>query len=171
VRRPEYDDIAAARESFWLLGDLDLLSQRFDARLACLTPRAEAAFAREFPRGGERFVTAVLRAVDALGAEHVPAPGADAESQVAQLALRLLAAGMQSPDFSHIGSSLHRAVRDSYAGEWTQRLDDAWGEVRAWLVTRLKAADAAPNVPAPAVIDLTGADLAARLERLVAHAG
>ncbi|HET9657119.1 MAG TPA: hypothetical protein VFP72_17335 [Kineosporiaceae bacterium] len=170
--RPDHDHIAAVRESFWLLGDVDLLSQRFDARLACLTPRAESAFARQFPRGGERFVTAVLRAVDALGPEHDPVPGADPESQVAQLAVRLMSAGMQRRDFLHLGSSLHRAVRDSYAGEWTDELDQAWNQVQRWLVSGLQAEGAAGEAAAPtAVIDLTGQNLAARLERLGALAG
>lgn len=170
ISRPDVDHVAAVREAFWLLGDVNLLSQRFDARLACLTPRAENAFGRLFPRGSERFVTALLRAVDALGAVD-PAPGTDAETQVRLLAERLLAVGMQHSDFVHIGSSLERAVRDSYAAEWTDDLDDAWTQVREWLVAGLQSvegANAAAIAPpgAIAMIDLTHADLVARLDRL-----
>jgi hypothetical protein len=173
VRRPEHRHVVAVRDSFWLLGDVDLLSQRFDARLACMTPRAEGAFVRLFPRGEERFVTALLRAVDALGADPEPEPGAAADSQVRALAARLRSAGMQPPDFTHVGASLYRAVRDSCTGSWSDELDQAWVAVRDWLVGGLQAtgdgavAPVAPFVMRP-VADL---DLAARLDRLAVHAG
>jgi hypothetical protein len=169
VRRPDHDHIVAVRESFWLLGDVDLLSQRFDARLACMTSRAEGAFVQLFPRHAERFVTALLRAVDALGADPEPEPGADADAQLWVLAVRLLSVGMQRADFVHVGSSLQRAVRDSYAGEWTTALDEAWTEVRAWLVATLQAVEE-PG-PGPVATWATqrcvaDAELAARLDRL-----
>lgn len=171
MRRPDDHHIAAVRESFWLLGDVDLLSQRFDARLACMTPRAEGAFVQLFPRGAERFITALLRAVDALGADPAPEPGADADSQVHALATRLLSAGMQNGDFVHVGSSLLRAVRDSYAGEWTDDIDGAWTAVRDWLVARLQqggSTSAETWVSQRTVADL---EFAARLDRLAVHAG
>jgi hypothetical protein len=169
VRRPDDHHVALVRDSFWLLGDVDLLSQRFDARLACMTPRAEGAFVQLFPRRAERFVTALLRAVDALGAEPEPVPGADADSQGRSLAARLLSAGMQRGDFVHVGSSLQRAVRDSYAGEWTDDLDAAWTEVRDWLVAQLQAATlgAETRVAQSSIADL---ELCARLDRLAAPA-
>lgn len=172
MRRPEHHDIAAVRESFWLLGDVDLLSQRFDARLACMTPRAEGAFVQLFPRGAERFVTALLRSVEALG-EPAPEPGADAETQVSSLAARLLSAGMQRPDFVHVGSSLLRAVRDSYTGEWTDDLDHSWTSVQEWLVTSLQTAGdgPGPGVTWGAPRSVADVELAARLDRLAAHVG
>lgn len=172
MRRPEHHHVAAVRDSFWLLGDVDLLSQRFDARLACMTPRAEGAFVQLFPRGAERFVTALLRAVQALG-EPAPDPGADAETQVRSLAARLLSAGMQRPDFVHIGSSLLRAVRDSHAGEWTDDLDQSWTEIRDWLVTSLQAAGdgPGPGVTWGAQRSVADVELAARLDRLSVNVG
>lgn len=172
MRRPERHHTATVRDSFWLLGDVDLLSQRFDARLACLTPRAEGAFVQVFPRGAERFVTTLLRAVDALGADPEPEPAADAESQLRSLAARLLSAGMQRPDFVYIGSSLYQAIRDSYVREWTAELDQAWARVRDWLVAGLQSADPAQS---PAVTWATqrssdDVELAARLDRLVTGA-
>lgn len=155
MRRPDDHDIATVRDSFWLLGDVDLLSQRFDARLACMTPRAEAAFVQLFPRRAERFVTALLRAVDALGADPAPEPGADADSQLQALAARLLSAGMQRSDFVHVGSSLQRAVRDSHSGEWTDEIDEAWTAVRGWLVAGLQSerpVNVADTRPSPSVV-------------------
>jgi hypothetical protein len=173
VRRPDDHHIAAVRDSFWLLGDVDLLSQRFDARLACMTPRAEGAFVQLFPRGAERFVTALLRTVDALGADPAPQPGADADTQLRTLAARLLSAGLQRPDFVHVGSSLQRAVRDSYAGEWTDELDEGWAAVRDWLVATLKTADSGTVVGGAWATQRSVADveLAARLDRLAAYVG
>ena len=172
VRRPDHDQIALLRDSFWLLGDVDLLSQRFDARLACMTPRAEGTFVQLFPRGAERFVTALLRAVDALDADPAPQPGTDAEAQLRALAVRLLSAGMQPADFLHVGSSLYRAVRDSYLGEWTDDLDRAWTIVRDWLVARLQAVDegADPAVAWATQRSVADLELAARLDRLAASA-
>jgi hypothetical protein len=168
VRRPERHHAAAVRDSFWWLGDVDLLSQRFDARLACMTPRAESAFVQLFPRGAERFVTTLLRAVDALGADPEPEPAEDADSQVRSLAARLLSAGMQRPDFVHIGSSLHRAIRDSYTGQWAAELDRAWSQVCDWLVAGLQAADQAqaPDVTWATQRSVDDVELAARLDRL-----
>jgi hypothetical protein len=174
VRRPDHDHIAAVRKSFWWLGDVDLLSQRFDARLACMTPRAEGAFVQLFPRHAERFVTALLRAVDALGADPAPEPEADAEVQLRALAARLLSAGMQRTDFVHVGSSLQRAVRESYAEEWTPVLDQAWTSVRDWLVATLQARQAPDPVPAATWAvrrSVADVEFAARLDRLATHAG
>jgi hemoglobin-like flavoprotein len=172
VRRPDDHHIAAVRDSFWLLGDVDLLSQRFDARLACMTPRAEGAFVQLFPRGAERFVTALLRAVDALGADPAPDPGADAGTQVRALAARLLSAGMQRSDFMHVGSSLQRAVRDSYSDEWTDDIDEAWTAVREWLVGALQSDQPANGgEPWAARRAVTDVEFAARLDRLAAYAG
>ncbi len=137
--RPDAASIAQVRRSFWLLGDLDMLSQRFDARLLCLTPRAEEVLRRLFPRDGERFITAVLRPVEALGAEHDPEPGADAEAQLRSLGARLHAVGLRQEDYAFIGLSLARAVRDSYSAEWTTTLGSAWSEIHNWLVPQLEA--------------------------------
>lgn len=172
VRRPDHAQIVLLRDAFWLLGDVDLLSQRFDARLACMTPRAEGTFVQLFPRGAERFVTVLLRAVDALGADPAPRPGTDAEAQLRALAVRLLSAGMQPVDFLHVGSSLYRAVRDSYTGEWTDDLDRAWTVVRDWLVARLQAVDQGADPAGVWATQRSVADLelAARLDRLAASA-
>lgn len=173
VRRPEYRHTTAVRDSFWLLGDVDLLFQRFDARLACLTPRAEGAFVQLFPRGAECFVTTLLRAVDALGAEPEPAPAAEADSQVRSLAARLLSVGMQRPDFVHVGSSLYRAARESYTGEWTAELDQAWSQVCDWLVASLQAADVAqsPAITWATQRSVADVELSAQLDRLATRAG
>lgn len=172
VRRPDHAQIILLRDAFWLLGDVDLLSQRFDARLACMTPRAEGAFVQLFPRGAERFVTVLLRAVDALGADPAPQPGTDAEAQLRALAVRLLSAGMRPADFLHVGSSLYRAIRDSYTGEWTDDLDRAWTVARDWLVARLQAVDKGADPAGVWATQRSVADLelAARLDRLAASA-
>lgn len=152
MARPDAPSVSLVRDAFWLLGDVDVLSQRFDARLACLTPRAEAAFAHLFPRSGESFVSVLLRAVDALGAEPEPEPGADADTQVQALARRLVDAGMHRRDLPLIATSLARAVRDSYTGEWTPALDGAWSAVGDWLGAGLQAAvgDGQPDEDEPA---------------------
>ncbi len=139
IPRPNAVCVEVARRSFWLLGDVDQLSQRFDARLLCLTFRAEEALRRHFPRDGERFVTALLRPIEALGAEHQPAAGDDAESQLRQLGAKLFTAGMDGEDYGFIGLSLVRAIRDSYSGEWSTKLGSAWSEIHNWLVPQLEA--------------------------------
>lgn len=139
IPRPDQASVVLARRSFWLLGDLEEFSQRFDARLLCLTSRAEAALQHLFPRDSERFVTALLRPVEALGAEHEAESGPGAESQLRALGARLHSVGMQQEDYGFVGLSLARAVRDSYAAEWTTTLGSAWSEIHTWLVSQLEA--------------------------------
>jgi hypothetical protein len=134
---PSRSNVAAVRTSFWYLGDVDLLSQRFDARLLCLTPRAEEVHRRHFPRDGEKFLSALLRPVEALAAVVEGHSEADGLGQLRTLGARLARAGMQGQDFSYIGLSLVRAVRDSYSGQWDTALGEAWSQVREWIVAGL----------------------------------
>jgi hypothetical protein len=138
------------RASFWYLGDVELLSQRFDARLLCLTPRAEEVHRRYFPRDGETLLSALLRPVEALAAAADGRREADGAGQLRALGARLARAGMRGQDFSYIGLSLVRAVRDSYTGPWTTSLAAAWAEVHQWIVSTLTlGAREADGVPGP----------------------
>lgn len=134
---PDADSIDLVRTSFWYLGDVDLLSQRFDARLLCLTPRAEEVLRRYFPREGERFVSALLRPIEALAAQRESRTDADAQAQLRALGARLHTAGMRGQDFSYIGLALVRAVRDSYSAQWNTTLGSAWSEIHNWIVPHL----------------------------------
>lgn len=137
IPAPDADSIGLVRTSFWYLGDIDLLSQRFDARLLCLTPRAEEVLRRYFPREGERFISALLRPIEALAAQREGRTDADAQAQLRALGARLHTAGMRGQDFSYIGLALVRAVRDSYSAQWNTTLGSAWSEIHNWIVPHL----------------------------------
>jgi hypothetical protein len=137
IPAPDEDSVTLVRTSFWYLGDVELLSQRFDARLLCLTPHAEEVLRRHFPRGGEWFISALLRPVEALVARRAGLPEADPEEQLRTLGARLYEAGMSGQDFSYIGLALVRAVRDSCSSPWTTALGAAWSEIHNWVVPHL----------------------------------
>lgn len=137
IPEPSRSSVTAVHTSFWHLGDVELLSQRFEARLLCLTPRAEEVHRRHFPRDGERFLSALLRPVEALAAAADGHPEADGAGQLRALGARLARAGMYGQDFSYIGLSLVRAVRDSYTGQWNTSLGGAWSEIHQWIVSAL----------------------------------
>jgi len=139
IPRPDPRTIRFVRESFWRLGDVDQLADRFDTHLRALTPRADEALATHFPVDGERCVTAILRAVEALGAEIESQSGADPEGQLRALGIELYRAGLEEEDQANLGHALVRAVRDSYSEDWSTELGSSWTAVQGWLVPHLVA--------------------------------
>jgi hypothetical protein len=149
-RRPLRRTVAAVRDSWWYLGDVDLLADRLEANLIALAPGARIALLERRAAGDERLVTALLRCVDALA--EAPDPVA-ADRQVRLLGQALNKAGLPSTDVPQVGFALVRAVRERYNGQWTTTLGSAWTAVQTWLVEQLilGARDIAP----PPLVDLT----------------
>jgi hypothetical protein len=149
-RRPMRRTVAAVRDSWWYLGDVDLLADRLEANLIALTPGARIALLERRAAGEERLVTALLRCVDALA----EAPEASvADRQVRALGRSLKDAGLPFVDVPQIGFALVRAVRERYNGQWTTTLGSAWTAVQAWLVEQLVLG--ARNIEPPPLVDLT----------------
>ncbi|MDQ1293116.1 MAG: hypothetical protein QG608_997 [Actinomycetota bacterium] len=143
IPRPDPATIRIVRDSFWRLGDVDQLADRFDTHLMALTPRADEALATHFPADGERCVTAILRAVEALGAEMESQSGTDPEGQLRALGIELYRAGLEEEDQSNLGHALVRAVRDSYSEDWSTELGSSWTAIQGWIVPHLIAGAAA----------------------------
>jgi hypothetical protein len=123
IPEPDDESLQLVLDSFWLLGDVDQLAQRFDARLLLMVPAAANTLTYLYPRGGERFISALLRPVDALAAGSEAPDEAMASAQLRELGEQL---------------ALVRAVRDSYTSNWTTTLGSAWAAVQSWLVSLLQ---------------------------------
>jgi hypothetical protein len=139
-RRPLRRTVAAVRDSWWYLGDVDLLADRLEANLVALAPGARIALLERRAAGEERLVTALLRCVDALAEAPDPAV---ADRQVRALGQSLKTAGLP----------LVRAVRERYNGQWTTTLGSAWTAVQTWIVEQLLLG--ARELEPPPLVDLT----------------
>lgn len=149
-RRPLRRTVASVRDSWWYLGDVELLADRLDANLVALAPGARIALLERRAAGEERLVTALLRCVDALA----EAPDAAvADRQVRVLGQSLKSSGMPFVDVPQVGFALVRAVRERYNGQWTTTLGSAWTAVQTWLVEQLLLG--ARELEPPPLVDLT----------------
>ncbi|MFN0284185.1 MAG: hypothetical protein ACKVZ6_19725 [Kineosporiaceae bacterium] len=149
-RRPMRRTVAAVRDSWWYLGDVELLADRLEANLISLAPGARIALLERRAAGEERLVTAVLRCVDALAEAPDPAV---ADRQVRILGQSLKKAGLPFVDVPQVGFALVRAVRERYNGQWTTTLGSAWTAVQTWLVEQLLLG--ARDLDPPPLVDLT----------------
>jgi hypothetical protein len=149
-RRPMRRTVAAVRDSWWHLGDVDLLADRVEANLIALAPGSRIALLERRAAGEERLVTALLRCVDALAEAPEPAV---ADRQVRVLGQALTRSGMPFVDVPQVGFALVRAVRDRYTGQWTTTLGSAWTAVQTWLVEQLLLG--ARDIEPPPLVDLS----------------
>lgn len=149
-RRPMRRTVAAVRDSWWYLGDVDLLADRLEANLIALAPASRIALLERRAAGEERLVTALLRCVDALAEAPEPAV---ADRQVRQLGSSLKNAGLPFVDIPQVGFALVRAVRERYNGQWTTTLGSAWTAVQTWLVEQLLLG--ARDLEPPQLVDLS----------------
>lgn len=150
ARRPMRRTVASVRDSWWYLGEVELLADRLEANLIALAPGARIALLERRAAGEERLVTALLRCVDALA--EAPEP-AIADRQVRALGHSLSSAGMPLVDLPQVGFALVRAVRERYNGQWTTTLGSAWTAVQTWLVEQLLLG--ARELDPPPLVDLT----------------
>ena len=150
ARRPLRRTVAAVRDSWWYLGDVDLLADRLEANLVALAPGARIALLERRAAGEERLVTALLRCVDALA--EAPDPVV-ADRQVRALGQSLKTAGLPFVDIPQVGFALVRAVRERYNGQWTTTLGSAWTAVQTWIVEQLLLG--ARELEPPPLVDLT----------------
>jgi hypothetical protein len=149
-RRPMRRTVAAVRDSWWYLGDVEVLADRFEANLIALAPGSRIALLERRAVGEERLVTGLLRCVDALA----EAPdAAEADRQVRVLGQSLRAAGLPLVDVPQVGFALVRAIRERYSGQWTTTLGSAWTAVQTWLVEQLMLG--AGQLQPPPLVDLT----------------
>ncbi len=149
-RRPMRRTVATVRDSWWYLGDVQLLADRLEANLIALAPGARIALLERRAAGEERLVTALLRGVDAFAEAPDPAV---ADRQVRALGQSLTDAGLPFVDLPQVGFALVRAVRERYNGQWTTTLGSAWTAVQTWLVEQLLLG--ARELQPPPLVDLT----------------
>lgn len=149
-RRPMRRTVAAVRDSWWYLGDVELLADRLEANLIALAPASRIALLERRATGEERLVTALLRCVDALAEAPEPAV---ADRQVRALGASLTGAGLPFVDLPQVGFALVRAVRERYNGQWTTTLGSAWTAVQTWLVEQLLLG--ARDLEPPPLVDLS----------------
>lgn len=132
--RPDGTAVRTARDSFWLLGNVADLADAFDRHLLLLAPRAEGAVADRRREGAERLVTALLRAIEAVGAT---GSADQAVEQLHRVGTELAGSGLTAADLRAVGHALVRAVREAYTEEWTTRLGSSWSALQEWTVEHL----------------------------------
>ncbi len=132
--RPRASAVRAVRDSFWFLGSHSALADAFEGCALTAAPGLGAPFALVFPRGTERPMNALARAVEALGV----APGLEAELMLRRMGDELRHAGAGEHDLAAVSPALQTAVHGCFTGSWSRSLAYAWADVAAWLGANLE---------------------------------